>query len=160
MGVKNALAVPTVIKISINMGIGANKGDKEYKLSAIEELKEITGQAPVIRKSQKPISGFKLRKGEDIGLTVTLRGNKMWDFLDNLVSIVLPRVRDFRGVSKKSFDGGGNYSIGIKEHIVFPTLNYSKVTKLKGLQITICTNAKDDEKAYILLKSLGMPFRD
>jgi large subunit ribosomal protein L5 len=154
----NLLALPRICKITVNMGIGRFKGDKSYKDQAQMDLQNITGQKPAIRKSKKAISSFKLRAGEDVGLVVTLRGKRMWDFLQNLIMTVLPRIRDFRGVSPSCFDGSGNYSLGIREHIVFPTVDVSKIDKIKSLQITINTTTKDDKKAKSLLESLGLPF--
>ncbi|PIS23361.1 50S ribosomal protein L5 [candidate division WWE3 bacterium CG08_land_8_20_14_0_20_40_13] len=158
MGVKNILAVPEIKKITVNMGVGRFKGEKAYREQAMMDLTNITGQKPNWRQSKKAISSFKLRKGEDVGLAATLRGARMWDFMQNLVMVVLPRIRDFRGLSPDSFDGSGNYSIGIREHTVFPTVDTGEVDKIKSLQVTICTTAKDDKKAHLLLKSLGVPF--
>ena len=145
-------------KIVVNMGVGKFKDDSKYLESAANDLAVITGQKPAVRRAKKAVSGFKLRAGDPIGLTVTLRGKRMWDFFEKLVKIVLPRLRDFRGVSRKSFDGSGNYSLGIEEHTVFPEVDPSKVDKVKSLEITIVTAAKNDEEGFELLKKLGMPF--
>ncbi|MFH1388570.1 MAG: 50S ribosomal protein L5 [Patescibacteria group bacterium] len=155
----NVHAVPTLAKITVNMGIGRFKDDKQYKESCIRDLEQITGQKPQVTKSKKSIASFKLRKGEDVGVCVTLRGVKMWDFFQNLVCVVLPRVRDFRGISKKSFDGHGNCSIGFREHLVFPTIDSNKIEKIKSLQVVITTTASNDSDGYLLLKALGIPFK-
>ena len=152
------MQVPHLEKITINIGVGDATQDKKRIEEAVEELALITGQKPVITKAKKSIATFKLREGEPIGCKVTLRGVRMYEFFDKLVSISLPRVRDFRGVSKNSFDGRGNYTLGIKEQLIFPEINYDKVQKVRGMDITVVTTANTDEEAYALLKELGMPF--
>lgn len=149
---------PTLEKIIVSMGVGRALGDSKYLESAAEDLQVITGQKPAMRAAKKAIAGFKLRAGEPVGLVVTLRGKRMWFFFEKLVHIVLPRLRDFHGVRRKSFDGGGNYSLGIEEHTVFPEIDPNKVGKIKSLEVTIVTTAKTDEEGLVLLESLGMPF--
>lgn len=160
LGVKNIMAVPKVTKITLNSGIGpflkAGKGDFDF---VVENIVKITGQKPVITKSKKAISNFKIRENNPVGVTVTLRGKRMYDFLNKLVNIIFPRVRDFRGLSEKSFDGQGNFSVGFKEHTVFPEISPDDVIKLHGLQICINTNAGNDEKGLELLKAMGFPFK-
>lgn len=157
-GLKNILSVPKVVKVVINMGLGEGAQDKSVIENASQELAVITGQKPRVARARQSIAGFKLREGDPIGLMVTLRGKRMYDFLEKLFKIVFPRVRDFRGVPLKSFDGQGNYSLGLAEQIVFPEIDYGKVAKSRGLEITVVTNAKDDQKAKKLLELLGMPF--
>ena len=157
-GLKNVMAVPKVEKVVLNMGLGEAIQNAKILDTAVEELTSIAGQKPVITKAKKSIAAFKLREGVPIGAMVTLRGDKMYEFLDRLINIALPRVRDFRGVATRSFDGRGNYTIGIKDHLIFPEIDYSKVDKSKGMNITIVTTAKTDEQARFLLKELGMPF--
>lgn len=157
-GVKNPMSVPKLEKISINMGLGEISRDQKLLDSSVEELTLIAGQKAVVTRAKKSIASFKIRAGMPVGIRVTLRGNRMWEFLDRLINIALPRVRDFRGLSSKSFDGNGNYTLGIKDHLIFLELDYTKVDRSKGMNITICTNAKNDEKAYFILKALGMPF--
>ncbi len=157
---KNVMQIPKLHKITINMGLGEAITNSKILESASNELAAITGQKPVITKARKSISNFKLRAGASIGCAVTLRGDRMYEFFDRFVNVALPRVRDFKGLSSKSFDGRGNYSIGIKEHIIFPEINFDKVDKIKGMTITIVTTAKSDEEAKKLLKYLGMPFKD
>jgi large subunit ribosomal protein L5 len=149
-GIDNPMAVPRIEKVVINMGMGE---------AIANELRAITGQKPVITKAKKSIASFKLRQGMPIGVVVTLRGDRMYEFLDRLVSVALPRVRDFRGVSPKAFDGRGNYTIGIREQLIFPEIDFNKVDKLRGMNISIVTTARNDEQARALLKGLGMPFR-
>ncbi len=158
-GLSNAYEVPKLVKVSVNMGVGSYKDNKEYLKEAEEDLTLISGQKALARKAKKAISGFKLRQGEVVGFFVTLRGQKAWAFLEKLIRIVLPRVRDFKGVSVSSFDGSGNYSLGIKEHFVFPEVNTEKVKYLKSLQINIITSAKDDKTAKVFLEKIGMPFK-
>jgi large subunit ribosomal protein L5 len=161
-GYKNPMQVPRLERIVVNMGLGKlSDGGKENKIieDSIRELSLIVGQRPVITRARKSIAGFKLREGAPIGCMVTLRGDRMYEFLDRLVSLALPRVRDFRGVSPYAFDGSGNYTLGIREHIIFPEIEYGKFEKVKGMNITIVTTAKTDEEARELLKNLGMPFR-
>lgn len=155
---KNIMQVPKILKVVINIGLGLSGSNKKNLTDAIDELMLISGQKPVIIKAKKSIAGFKIRKGFDIACKVTLRGEKMYNFLDKLIFIALPRVRDFRGISLKSFDGKGNYSLGIKEHIIFPEINYDKIEFIKGMDISIVTNAKTDEKGMLLLKALKFPF--
>ncbi|HON56044.1 MAG TPA: 50S ribosomal protein L5 [bacterium] len=158
-GYKNVNQVPKLVKIVINMGLGKAIQDPKIIEEAVDELSKITGQKPVVTKSRKAISNFKLRQGINIGCMVTLRGDRMYEFYDRFVNIALPRVRDFRGVLPKSFDGKGNYSLGIKDHTIFPEINADKVRVTKGMDITIVTTAKTNEEAMELLKLLGMPFR-
>lgn len=155
---KNVMQVPHLDKIVINIGVGDATSDKKRIDEAVEELGLISGQKPVVTKAKKSIATFKLREGEPIGCKVTLRGTRMYEFFDKLVSISLPRVRDFRGVNKNSFDGRGNYTLGVKEQLIFPEIDYDKVGKVRGMDIIIVTTANTDEEAYALLKELGMPF--
>jgi large subunit ribosomal protein L5 len=157
-GIKNPMAVPKVEKVVLNMGIGEAIQNAKVLDAAVEELGQITGQKPVVTKAKKSIASFKLREGQSIGTRVTLRGEKMYEFLDRLINIALPRVRDFRGVPTKSFDGRGNYTLGIRDHLIFPEIDVAKVDKSKGMNITIVTTAKNDEQARFLLRELGMPF--
>ena len=157
---KNIFEVPKLVKIVVNMGVGEAVSDSKTINKAIEDLSLITGQKPVITKAKKSIAGFKLRKGLNIGCKVTLRKKRMFEFLDRLIFIALPRVRDFKGLSKKSFDGNGNYSIGIKEQIIFPEINYDKVDKIRGMDISITTTTTNQDHAYELLKSFNLPFKD
>jgi len=159
-GLKNIFEVPKLVKIVVNIGVGEAVSDSKIINNAIEDLSLITGQKPIVTKAKKSIAGFKLRKGLSIGCKVTLRKKRMYEFLDRLVFIALPRVRDFKGLSKKSFDESGNYSIGIKEQIIFPEINYDKIDKVRGMDITITTTAKNKEHAYELLKSFNLPFKD
>jgi large subunit ribosomal protein L5 len=159
-GYKNIMQVPRIEKIVVNMGLGEAIQNVKILDSASEELAVITGQKTVITKAKKSIASFKLRQGMPIGCMVTLRKERMYEFLDRLMNIALPRVRDFKGVSGKAFDGRGNYSIGIKEQLIFPEINYDKVEKIKGLNISIVTSAETDEEGKALLKSFGMPFRN
>lgn len=158
LGVKSPLAVPRITKVVLNIGLKEAKDDKKVIELAGEQLSAISGQKPKVCRATKSIAGFKLGKGQPIGLSVTLRGERAFVFLEKLFTIVLPRVRDFGGVSPKSFDGNGNYSLGISEQIVFSEIEFSKIDKIRGLEITIVTNAKDDKKAKLLLEKLGMPF--
>jgi large subunit ribosomal protein L5 len=158
-GYKNAMQVPEVKKIVLNMGLGEAVQNPKIVEGAAEELTRIAGQKAVITKAKKSIATFKLREGMPIGCRVTLRGDKMYDFLSKLVNIALPRVRDFRGLSPKMFDGRGNYSMGIKEQIIFPEIDYDKIDKIKGLNITIVTSAPTDDEGRFLLKTMGMPFK-
>ncbi len=156
---KSVMQVPRLDKICINQGVGAAVSDKKLIDVAIDELTTIAGQKAVSTKSKKAVSNFKLREGMPIGVTVTLRGDKMYEFLDRLVTLALPRVRDFKGISTKSFDGRGNYSLGVKEQIIFPEISIDKVNRMAGMNITFVTNANNNEAAYQLLKALGMPFQ-
>ena len=156
---KSVMQVPSVEKIVINMGVGDAVSNSKVLDDAVAELAQITGQRPVVTKAKKSIAGFKLREGMPIGCKVTLRGDKMFEFLDKLVSISLPRVRDFRGVSKDAFDGRGNYTLGIKEQLIFPEINFDKVNKIRGMDIVIVTTANTDQEGRELLGQLGMPFQ-
>lgn len=156
---KNIMQVPKVSQISVNMGLGDAKDNPKKLESALAELALLTSQKAVVTKSRKDISNFKVRKGFPVGCKVTLHGNRMYDFLERLISIALPRTRDFRGLSFKSFDGRGNYSFGIKEQIVFTEINYDKIDSIRGMDITISTTAKTDDEAYWLLKNMGLPLR-
>jgi large subunit ribosomal protein L5 len=156
--IKNPMAVPKVEKVVLNMGMGEAIQNAKLLDTAVEELATITGQKPVITKAKKSIASFKLREGQSIGTMVTLRGEKMYEFLDRLINIALPRVRDFRGVPTKSFDGRGNYTLGIRDHLIFPEIDPGKVDKPKGMNITIVTTAKTDDQARVLLREMGMPF--
>lgn len=157
---KNVMEVPKLVKIVLNMGLGEAIQNVKILDSAVEELSAIAGQKPVITKAKKSIAGFKLRQGMPIGCCVTLRRDRMFEFLDRLVTVSLPRVRDFKGISGKAFDGKGNYSLGVKEQLIFPEINYDKVDKIKGLNITIVTTAKTDAEGKALLKLMGLPFRN
>jgi large subunit ribosomal protein L5 len=156
---KNTMAVPRLNKIVVNMGMGEATQNSKILDPAVNELGQITGQKPIITKAKKSIAAFKVREGQAIGTMVTLRGDRMYEFLDRLVNIVLPRVRDFKGVSTKSFDGRGNYTLGLHDQLIFPEISYEKVDKLKGMNVTIVTTAASDNQARTLLKHLGMPFR-
>ena len=158
-GYKSVMQIPTIDKIVINMGIGDAVSKCKVLDEAVAELALITGQKPVITRAKKSIAGFRLREGMPIGCKVTLRGERMYDFLDKLVSVSLPRVRDFRGVSKKSFDGRGNYTLGVKEQLMFPEIDFDKVNKVRGMDIVVVTTANTDEEARELLTQLGMPFQ-
>ncbi len=160
LGIKNKMAVPRLEKIVLNMGAGDAIQNIKLLDAAKAELGQIAGQQPVIGRARKSISAFKLRKGQAIACFVTLRSRRMYEFYDRLVNIVLPRVRDFRGVSPKSFDGRGNYTLGMREQLVFPEIDYTKVERSRGMNITIVTTARDDREAFALLKKLGMPFRE
>jgi large subunit ribosomal protein L5 len=160
LGFGSIMRVPRVTKITLNMGVGDAKVEAKALDSAIEELTTIAGQRAQIRKARKSIAGFKLREGMPIGARVTLRGDRMWEFLDRLVSIALPRIRDFRGLAPESFDGRGNYSIGIREQIIFPEVDYDDIQAVRGLDVTITTTAQNDEEGLALLKGLGLPFRE
>ena len=155
---KSVMQVPKVLKISINKGIGAGVADKKAVDTGVEELTAITGQKAVQTIAKHSISNFKLRDGMAIGARVTLRGDKMYEFLDRLMNVALPRVRDFRGISEKGFDGRGNYTLGVKEQIIFPEISIDKVTRISGMNITFVTNANSDEESYELLKAFGLPF--
>ena len=158
-GYSSVMECPKLVKIVVNMGVGDAIGNPKALEEAVSELTAITGQKPVITKAKKSIANFKLREGMEIGCKVTLRGERMYNFLDKLISISLPRVRDFRGLSPKSFDGRGNYTIGIKEQLIFPEINFDEVEKVRGMDIVIVTTAKTNEEAFDLLKELGVPFR-
>jgi len=157
--ISNRMEVPKLNKIVLNMGLGDAKDNKNSLQQAVEELSSITGQKPVIRKSKKAISNFKIRQNDPVGVSVTLRKKKMYEFLERFIAIVSPRIRDFRGFSSKGFDGMGNYNFGINEQVVFPEINYDKVNAIRGLNLTFVTSAKDDSSAFKLLDSFGFPFR-
>ena len=159
LGFKNDMAIPKIEKISINMGVGEASQDKGKIDSAVNDLKLISGQQPVVTKARKSVAGFKLREGVSVGVKVTLRKQKMYEFLDRLVNIALPRVRDFRGISRKAFDKRGNYNLGIQDHLVFPEIDPTKTSKTKGMNITIVTTAQSDDDALILMEKLGFPFK-
>jgi len=159
LGYTNSLAVPRLERVVLNMGLGEATQNPKIIDSAVEELTAITGQKPVVTKAKKAISNFKLREGMPIGAMVTLRGERMYEFLDRLVNVGLPRVRDFKGVPDRSFDGRGNYSLGLREQVIFPEINLDKVDKIKGLTVVICTTARTDAEGKALLRALGMPFR-
>lgn len=155
----NVMAVPKLTKITLNMGLGDSARDKKVIDNAVEELGLITGQQPVVTYARKSIAGFKLREGMPLGVKVTLRGRTMYEFLDRLIHVASPRIRDFRGLSPKSFDGRGNYSLGVREQIIFPEIDFDKVDQVRGMDITITTNAKDNDQARALLDGFGFPFR-
>jgi large subunit ribosomal protein L5 len=156
---KNVMQIPGVAKVVLNMGMGEAAQEPKVMESAIKELTQITGRKPYVTTARKSIANFKLREGQKIGAKVTLRRDTMWEFLDRLLNVALPRVRDFRGVSRKAFDGRGNYSLGIREQIIFPEIDYDQIDKIKGLNVTIVTTATNDEEALCLLENLGMPFK-
>jgi large subunit ribosomal protein L5 len=158
-GYKNVHQIPKLVKISINAGVGEVIQDSHAMEGVIADLSQISGQKPIITKAKKSISNFKLRQGMKVGAKVTLRNQRMWEFLDRYISIAVPRIRDFRGFSEKAFDGRGNYSVGVKEQIIFPEINVDKINKIRGFDITFVTTAKTDEEGYELLKMLGFPFR-
>ena len=159
-GYKNIMEVPKVTKITLNMGVGEGIGDKKQVEAAVADLEQLSGQKVVVTKARKSVAGFKVREGWPIGCKVTLRADRMWDFMDRLVDIALPRVRDFRGLNGKSFDGRGNYSMGVKEQIIFPEIEYDKVDKVRGLDITVTTTANTNEEGRALLRALNFPFRN
>ena len=158
-GYKNVMAVPKIQKVSVNIGLGEATQNAKLMDGAVNELGQIAGQKPVVTKAKKSIAAFKLREGMSIGAMVTLRGDRMYEFLDRLMNVALPRVRDFRGVSSKSFDGRGNYTLGVRDQLIFPEIDYNKVEKVKGMNISIITSAKTDAEGLALLKHMGMPFR-
>jgi large subunit ribosomal protein L5 len=157
-GYNNVMQVPRIVKVSVNKGVGEASQNKKILDDAVNEIRTVTGQQPMVRRARKSISNFKLRDGMPVGVAVTLRGERMWEFLDRLITLALPRVRDFRGVSDRSFDGRGNYTLGIKEQIIFPEINIDAVDRISGLDVSIVTTAETDEEAHALLKALGMPF--
>jgi large subunit ribosomal protein L5 len=159
LGLSSIMQVPRVSKITLNMGVGEAKTDSKVLDAAIEELAIIAGQRPQIRKARKSVAQFKLREGMPIGARVTLRGDRMWEFLDRLISIALPRIRDFRGLNPRSFDGRGNYSLGLREQIIFPEIDYDSIKEIRGLDVAITTTAQTDEQAEALLRGLGMPLQ-
>ena len=159
LNLENVMQVPRVTKVMVNIGMGEAMDNPKALDAAVGDVVQITGQKPVITKAKKAIANFKLREGRSIGVKVTLRGDRMWSFLDRLLNIVLPRVRDFRGVSPDSFDGRGNYTLGLREQLIFPEIEYDKIDKIRGLEVSIVTSAPDDDQARLLLQMLGMPFR-
>jgi large subunit ribosomal protein L5 len=159
LGVENVMQVPRFEKIVVNMGVGEAVGDRKQMESALEELSIITGQKPRVNAARKSIAGFKIRAGMPVGASVTLRGQRMWEFFDRLVSVAIPRIRDFRGLNPKGFDGNGNYSFGVTEQLIFPEIDFDKVISTRGMNITICTTATNDEQAKALLDAFGFPFR-
>ncbi len=159
LGCRNVMQVPKVEKIVVNMGVGEGAHDAKALENAMRDLALITGQKPMVTRARKSIAGFKLRKGMTIGCKVTLRRERMYEFLDRLINLALPRIRDFKGVSPRAFDGHGNYTLGVREQIIFPEIDYDKVDRIRGMDITICTTAANDEEARALLSAFGMPFR-
>lgn len=158
-GYKSVMQVPRIEKITLNMGVGEALTDKKLLDNAVADLTAISGQKPLVTKARKSVAGFKIRQGYPIGCKVTLRGERMWEFLERLITIAVPRIRDFRGLSAKSFDGRGNYSMGVREQIIFPEIDYDKVDRVRGLDITITTTAKNDEEGQALLAAFNFPFR-
>ena len=159
LGLANPMLIPNLDKIVVNMGIGEAVGDRKQAAAAMEDLATITGQKPRLNRARRSIAGFKLRAGMPVGCSVTMRGNRAWEFLDRLITIAIPRIRDFRGLSLSSFDGRGNYSFGVSEQLIFPEIDYDKVTAVRGMDITICTTSSDDGGARALLEAFGFPFR-
>ncbi|HYO53440.1 50S ribosomal protein L5 [Archangium sp.] len=159
LALKNPMQVPRLEKIVVNMGLGEALANNKILESAVDQLGAITGQKPVVTRARKSIANFKLRQGQAIGCAVTLRGDRMYEFLDRLITVALPRVRDFKGVSPKAFDGKGNYTLGVREQIIFPEINYDQIEKVKGLNISFVTTAKNDEQGLALMRHFGMPFR-
>jgi len=159
LGVKNVMEIPRITKITINMGVGAAAADKKLLDGALSDMQAIAGQKPVLTLARKSIAGFKIRDGWPIGCKVTLRGDQMYEFLDRLISIAIPRIRDFRGFSSKSFDGRGNYSMGLKEQIVFPEIGFDKIDRIRGMDITITTTARTDDEGRALMRAFGFPFK-
>ncbi len=155
---KNVMEVPRIDKVVVNIGVGDAKQDMKLMNASMDELATISGQQPMMRRAKKSVAGFKLREGMPVGCYVTLRGPKMWEFLDRLVSLALPRIKDFQGISRKSFDGRGNYNLGLREQLIFPEIDYDKVLRVRGMNITITTTAKSDEEGLALLTELGFPF--
>jgi len=158
-GFKNRMQIPTLTKVVVNMGVGEAAKDSKLIEGAVRDLATITGQKPVVTKARKSIANFKLREGQAIGAHVTLRGDRMWEFMDRLLSVSLPRIRDFRGLSPKQFDGSGNYTFGLTEQIIFPEISFDKIDAIRGMDITIVTTARNDEEGRALLREMGMPFR-
>ncbi|SFC47444.1 large subunit ribosomal protein L5 [Marinospirillum celere] len=159
LGLKNVMEVPRITKITLNMGVGEALSDKKLMENAVADLEKLSGQKPVVTKARKSIAGFKVREGWPIGCKVTLRHERMWEFLDRLVDVAIPRIRDFRGLSPKSFDGRGNYSMGVREQIIFPEIDYDKVDRVRGLDVTITTSARNNDEGRALLTALGFPFK-
>ena len=159
LGIKNVMEIPRITKITINMGVGAAAADKKLLDGALSDMQAIAGQKPVLTLARKSIAGFKIRDGWPIGCKVTLRGERMYEFLDRLISIAIPRIRDFRGFSSKSFDGRGNYSMGLKEQIVFPEIDFDKIDRIRGMDITVTTTARTDDEGRALMRAFGFPFK-
>jgi large subunit ribosomal protein L5 len=159
LGLKNTMQVPRILKITVNMGVGEAVADKKIMDAATADMAKITGQKPAVTKAKKSVATFKVRDGQAIGCKVTLRGDRMYEFLDRLVSIAIPRIRDFRGISARSFDGRGNYSLGVKEQIIFPEIQYDQIDQIRGMDITISTSARDDKHGRALLEAFNFPFR-
>ncbi|QEP42594.1 50S ribosomal protein L5 [Ectothiorhodospiraceae bacterium BW-2] len=159
LGIDNVMSIPRITKITLNMGVGEAAADKKVITHAVEDMTKISGQKPIVTNARKSVAGFKIREGWPIGCKVTMRRERMYEFLDRLISIAIPRIRDFRGLSPKSFDGRGNYSMGVKEQIIFPEIDYDKIDKLRGLDITITTTAKNDEEGRALLRAFNFPMR-
>ncbi|MGH8927650.1 MAG: 50S ribosomal protein L5 [Acidimicrobiia bacterium] len=159
LSIANPMEVPRLDKIVVNMGVGEAVGDRKQIESAMDELALITGQKPRLNKSRKSVAGFKVREGMAVGASVTMRGNRMWEFFDRLLAVAIPRIRDFRGLNPRAFDGRGNYSFGVTEQLIFPEIDYDRVTSIRGMDITICTTATDDQHAKALLDAFGFPFR-
>ena len=159
LGLKNTMQVPRILKITVNMGVGEAVADKKVMDAATADLAKITGQKPAVTKAKKSVATFKVRDGQAIGCKVTLRGDRMYEFLDRLVNIAIPRIRDFRGISTRSFDGRGNYSLGVKEQIIFPEIQYDQIDQIRGMDITISTSARDDKHGRALLEAFNFPFR-
>lgn len=160
LGLENVMQVPKPVKIVVNMGVGDAPKDARAMEGAVKDLTTITGQKPAIREARRSLASFKIREGMPIGAAVTIRGDRMWDFLDRLMSVVLPRIRDFRGLNPKSFDGNGNYSFGLTEQLVFPEIDYDDIDRTRGMDVTIVTTARNDDEGRALLKALGFPLRD
>ena len=160
LGIKSSMAVPRITKVTLNMGIGEANIDKKALEKAVEDLTLISGQKPLITKTRKSVASFKIRDGVPIGCKITLRKNRMYDFIQRLLGVAIPRERDFRGLDTRSFDGQGNYSLGIKEHIIFPEIDYDKIDKIRGMDIAITTSAKNDEEGIMLLKAMKFPFKE
>ncbi|MEX1209156.1 MAG: 50S ribosomal protein L5 [Acidimicrobiia bacterium] len=159
LGITNPMEIPRLTKIVVNMGLGEAINDKGIIDAAVEDLAAITGQKPKVNKARKSVANFKLREGMPIGASVTMRGDRMWEFFDRLIAVAIPRIRDFRGLNPRSFDGRGNYTFGVTEQLIFPEIDFDKVNKVRGMDITICTTARDDEGAQALLEAFGFPFR-
>jgi large subunit ribosomal protein L5 len=159
LGLKNTMQVPRIVKVTVNMGVGEAVADKKVMDAATADMAKITGQKPAVTKAKKSVATFKVRDGQAIGCKVTLRGDRMYEFLDRLVSIAIPRIRDFRGISSRSFDGRGNYSLGVKEQIIFPEIQYDQIDQIRGMDITISTSARDDKHGRALLEAFNFPFR-
>lgn len=157
-GYTNLMEVPRIQKVVVNIGVGEAKVDYKFMEASIAELRTITGQQPMMKRARKSVAGFKLREGMPVGCSVTLRGARMWEFLDRLISLALPRIKDFQGLSPKGFDGHGNYNLGLKEQLIFPEIDYDKVNRIRGMNISIVSTARSDEEAMSLLQALGMPF--